>query len=524
MAQTMVGLAGILTMGCLFLVACQSPAGPLARAPHGDLVSTAAGPLSPLRAGPDIQVRVTLAAGPFGTKALQRRVGDVSRLHYDLVATATPTVVLASFDTPSTTCRFNRVPDGTYRVRVEAFDAGNVSITQTNPAQDTPVLGPIASTNTVTVTSPAVTYSNAGVALSVPLTLLNATGETVSGVGTTFVAGLPWTGAATARSTSPDERFARTYRVGRATNYPSGRLAVAPNATGFFLIAPDQHLITLMDPWQNRENTIIGQDSNPGFNGKPLAIDNMLNGPVAAGTDLAGNVYVAERDNAIVSRIQVDGSLRIVAGQPQVPGFDGDGGPASAAKITVTDMAVDTGGRIYVCDADNSVIRMVDPVTGVISLLAGDAGGRPGNPVDNTPASSNSFTRPYALALDEQRNLYVADGDGRISRIDLTVTPPVLHEHVTFAELTQAWCLVVGPNRQVYAMTNDRADAGRIVRLDAVNRKLIGVAGGGSGGLTDGRDAQQVKLGGVARGLTFDRYGTLYFTDPDTRSLWRLGW
>lgn len=63
---------------------------------------------------------------------------------------------------------FTTVPNGTYSITAEAFDASNASITQA---------GAQASSNTATVASPNVSYSDGGTALTVGLKLLDGTGE-----------------------------------------------------------------------------------------------------------------------------------------------------------------------------------------------------------------------------------------------------------------------------------------------------------------------------------------------------------
>ncbi len=111
-----------------------------------------------------------------------------------------------------------------------------------------------------------------------------------------------------------------------------------------------------------------------------------------------------------------------------VPGFSGDGGPASLAQLNAGserfDVAVDTEGNLYIADVGNSCIRKVDATTGVITTLAGRPG-LPGFSGDSGPATqaqlnpSQSFPA-MGVEVDKAGNLYIADtGNNRIRRVDM---------------------------------------------------------------------------------------------------------
>lgn len=57
-----------------------------------------------------------------------------------------------------------------------------------------------------------------------------------------------------------------------------------------------------------------------------------------------------------------------------VPGFSGDGGPASQASLNEPKgLAIDSRGHLFVADSENHVVRRVDRVTGLITTVAGSA-------------------------------------------------------------------------------------------------------------------------------------------------------
>ncbi len=151
-----------------------------------------------------------------------------------------------------------------------------------------------------------------------------------------------------------------------------------------------------------------------------------LNHPVSFTTDAAGNLYIADTHNHRIRRVLASsGVITTVAGDGTA-GFSGDGGPATAARLSYPhDVAVDGVGNLYVADTGNQRIRRITPA-GIISTVAGS--GVAAFSGDGAPAINAALNTPSRLALDAVGStLYVVDsGNSRIRRIQGLLGPTIL--------------------------------------------------------------------------------------------------
>jgi len=135
--------------------------------------------------------------------------------------------------------------------------------------------------------------------------------------------------------------------------------------------------------------------------------------PSGIAVDNAGSVYVAERDNHTVRRIQVGGVVTTVAGLAGQPGSTN--GTGSAARFhTPTGLALDRAENLYLAEFDNHTIRQI--VTGgVVTTLAGLAGQEGSS---NGTGSAARFAGPQGVAVDRDGKVFVADfGNHTIRKI-----------------------------------------------------------------------------------------------------------
>jgi YD repeat-containing protein len=108
--------------------------------------------------------------------------------------------------------------------------------------------------------------------------------------------------------------------------------------------------------------------------------------------------------------------ITTIAGS-DVPGYSGDGGSALAAKLSNPfGVAVDQSRNIYIADSYNNRIRKID-ANGIITTIAG-AGPR-GYSGDGGLAIMAKLDTPLGVTVDQNGNIYFADGyNQRIRKVD----------------------------------------------------------------------------------------------------------
>jgi len=126
-----------------------------------------------------------------------------------------------------------------------------------------------------------------------------------------------------------------------------------------------------------------------------------------------GGFYIADFEAHVIRYVDSAGIIRTVAGTG-VAGYSGDGGAAIAATLNgPTRLALDARGALYFCDTKNHAVRRLDR-EGIITTIAGD--GIPGYAGDGGPATEAQLTEPYDLEFSSTGDLYVADSGNNVVR------------------------------------------------------------------------------------------------------------
>lgn len=141
--------------------------------------------------------------------------------------------------------------------------------------------------------------------------------------------------------------------------------------------------------------------------------------PRGVASSLSGDFFIADTDNNRVRRVDTQGVITTVAGTGLL-GYTGDGVAAVTSALgSPISLVVDAAGNLFIADRDNNRVRRVD-TQGVITTVAGN--GRPGSQGDLGPAAAASLNSPYGVALDEAGNLFIADSANNRVRMVLAAT------------------------------------------------------------------------------------------------------
>jgi DNA-binding beta-propeller fold protein YncE len=248
-------------------------------------------------------------------------------------------------------------------------------------------------------------------------------------------------------------------------NNPYG-MAIGPDGALYFCDLDNQRIRRL--DLETKKVTTIAGSGERGYRGDGgPAVDAALNMPHEIQFDARGNMYIAERDNHVVRRIdRATGIISTVAGTG-VAGFSGDGGSGAKAQLRQPhSVAIDRDGSLLICDIGNRRIRRLDLTTGIITTFAGTGEARPtpdGAPLDGTPLNG-----PRTIAFAPNGDLFLALREGNA-----------------------------------------------IYRIDRATRTLHHIAGTGEQGYSgDGGPALAAKLGGP-KGLAYGSDGSLYAADTE---------
>lgn len=211
--------------------------------------------------------------------------------------------------------------------------------------------------------------------------------------------------------------------TGQAGYAPDGSPALSPlgnpggvvvDATGAIYIAESGNE-TVRKVTGGILKTVAG-NTVAGFSGdQQPALTAELNTPFGLVLDTAGDLYLADRDNFRVRKVDTKNLISTVAG---------NGASSLSSVIPASDLplslpfgvAVGPDGSVYVADTNSDVIRKIRP-DGLAFTVAGTGAGEYGG--DSGPATSAGLITPRNVAFDSQGNLYIADtGSNRVREVD----------------------------------------------------------------------------------------------------------
>ena len=256
-----------------------------------------------------------------------------------------------------------------------------------------------------------------------------------------------------------------------------------------------------------------------------------LNMPHEVQFDALGHLYIAERDNHVIRRIDVTtGAISTFAGTG-VPGFSGDDGPAASAQLRAPhSIAVDPSRRyLLICDIGNHRIRRVEFASRRIDTFGG-TGERQPTP-DGAPLRGTPLNGPRTFAFDASGDLYLALREGNaIYRVDARSS--TLHHVAGTGE--QGYSGDDGPARlarlggpkglawsqgRLYVADTENHVIREIDLTSGVIRTVLGTGQRGDGPEPDPRRCALAR----PHGVLVDSQGVLYVGDSEAHRIRTLG-
>jgi len=121
--------------------------------------------------------------------------------------------------------------------------------------------------------------------------------------------------------------------------------------------------------------------------------------------DTVGNMYTTF-NNHTIWKVTPDGRASHLAGQPNRTG--NRDGPGSYARFNYpSGLTIDEDANLYIADGGNQVIRLITP-EGVVSTIAGIPDSRG---MEDGPRATAKLDRPHALVWDRDHHLYVSNSN-----------------------------------------------------------------------------------------------------------------
>jgi len=155
-------------------------------------------------------------------------------------------------------------------------------------------------------------------------------------------------------------------------------------------------------------------NGTPGYSGDGgAATSAQLSYVTGISSDATGNIFISDAGNSDVRMVNTSNTISTYAGN-QTAGFSGDGGAATSASMQGNGfIANDGAGNLYISDAAGTRIRKVTASTGVITTIAGT--GTAGN-TGNGGAATLAQITVNSLAVDASGNIYFTDAANSIVR------------------------------------------------------------------------------------------------------------
>lgn len=274
-------------------------------------------------------------------------------------------------------------------------------------------------------------------------------------------------------------------------------------------------------------STVAGDGRTTSLGDGQLATSAAVGYVVGVLTDTAGRLVLWEHsDPSRVRRVDTGtGIISSLVNAAGVKGYGGDGGQAHLATLANPWSAVTDGkGDIYIVDRGNNRVRKVDAQTNVITTWVGT--GTAGFSGDGGLASAAQLNLPLGLAWCEIDNsLIIADIDNRrIRKIDANGVISTIAGNGADASTGDGGLATAASVSKVHGLACDAAGnvyigmypGGRIRLINATTRIISTIVGTGTISSTGTGLAATAATVNSPVGVTLDAHGNLVWSELDS--------
>ncbi len=287
--------------------------------------------------------------------------------------------------------------------------------------------------------------------------------------------------------------------------YASGPRIRNPLRDGNLYIADSfNHRVRKVEPLTGIITTVAGSGECCFSGDGGLATDATFNQPTDVGLDTDGNLYIADRFNQRVRKVNAStGTITTFAGNGACC-FSGDGGPATSAQMDQpVGIGLDANGNVYIADRGNLRVRRVD-TSGTITTVAGN--GSCCFSGDGGAATDAGLGRPWDVAFDSDGNMFIADAVDWIRKVDTSGV-------ITTAAISSFGTpngVAVDASGDVFVSENF---SNRIGMVDASTQVITRVVGSIPPGFSGDGGLETDALMSVPLGLDLDGLGNLFIAE-----------
>jgi streptogramin lyase len=170
------------------------------------------------------------------------------------------------------------------------------------------------------------------------------------------------------------------------------------------------HRVRVVDLASGKIDTLLGNGKGASAGDGGAVKDATTFGPRAVALGPDGALYLVERNNHCVRRIDLaKGTIERFAGTTK-KGYSGDGGKALEATFDgPKEIDIDKAGNVFVVDTENEAIRRIDAKTGIVTTVAGKGRTKTPGLGDGGPATAATLGRPHGVAVGPDGALYIGD-------------------------------------------------------------------------------------------------------------------